>query len=203
MLETNKFSVINIRRYLNSDNPKLGESRLLQVLSGFSCPKNPDVERFLKKSSIEFTKKNQSVAYLVFDVSSMELVGYFTIALKPLTVRGETVSNTVKKKLMRVSELDEQSQTYTMSAYLIAQLGKNFKNGAEKKITGEELLELAWDIVEKMQYMGGGMVTFLEAENSERLLSFYQANRFQTFDTRQTATDSEEPHELVQLLRLL
>ena len=203
MLETNKFSVINIRRYLNSDNPKLGESRLLQVLSGFSCPKNPDVERFLKKSSIEFTKKNQSVTYLVFDVSSMELVGYFTIALKPLTVRGETVSNTVKKNLMRVSELDEQSQTYTMSAYLIAQLGKNFKNGAEKKITGEELLELAWDIVEKMQYMGGGMVTFLEAENSERLLSFYQANRFQTFDTRQTATDSEEPHELVQLLRLL
>ena len=203
MLETNKFSVINIRRYLNSDNPKLGESRLLQVLSGFSCPKNPDVERFLKKSSIEFTKKNQSVTYLVFDVSSMELVGYFTIALKPLTVRGETVSNTVKKKLMRVSELDEQSQTYTMSAYLIAQLGKNFKNGAEKKITGEELLELAWDIVEKMQYMGGGMVTFLEAENSERLLSFYQANRFQTFDTRQTATDSEEPHELVQLLRML
>ena len=203
MLETNKFSVINIRRYLNSDNPKLGESRLLQVLSGFSCPKNPDVERFLKKSSIEFTKKNQSVTYLVFDVSSMELVGYFTIALKPLTVRGETVSNTVKKKLMRVSELDEQSQTYTLSPYAIAQLGKNFKNGAEKKITGEELLELAWDIVEKMQYMGGGMVTFLEAENSERLLSFYQANRFQTFDTRQTATDSEEPHELVQLLRLL
>ena len=184
MLETNKFSVINIRRYLNSDNPKLGESRLLQVLSGFSCPKNPDVERFLQKSSIEFTKKNQSVTYLVFDVSSMELVGYFTIALKPLTVRGETVSNTVKKKLMRVSELDEQSQTYTMSAYLIAQLGKNFKNGAEKKITGEELLELAWDIVEKMQYMGGGMVTFLEAENSERLLSFYQANRCQTFATR-------------------
>ena len=203
MLEKNRFSVINIWRYLNSDNPKLGESRLLQVLSGFSCPKNPDVERFLKKSSIEFTKKNQSVTYLVFDVSSMELVGYFTIALKPLTVRGETVSNTVKKKLMRVSELDEQSQTYTMSAYLIAQLGKNFKNGAEKKITGEELLELAWDIVEKMQYMGGGMVTFLEAENSERLLSFYQANRFQTFDTRQTATDSEETHELVQLLRLL
>ena len=62
---------------------------------------------------------------------------------------------------------------------------------------------LVWDIVEKIQYMGGGMVTFLEAENSERLLSFYQANRFQTFGTRQTATDSEEPYELVQLLRLL
>ncbi len=29
MLETNKYSVVNIRRYLNSDNPKLGEDRLL------------------------------------------------------------------------------------------------------------------------------------------------------------------------------
>ncbi len=29
MLETNKYSVINIRRYLNSENPKLGENRLL------------------------------------------------------------------------------------------------------------------------------------------------------------------------------
>ena len=203
MLETNRYSVINIRRYLNSDNPQLGESRLLQVLSGFSCLRNPDVERFLKKSSVEFTKKNQSVTYLVFDISSMVLVGYFTLALKPLTVRGETVSNTVKKKLLRVSEWDEKSDTYTMSAYLIAQLGKNFTNGADKKITGEELLALAWDKIKEIQYLGGGVVTFLEAENEEKLLSFYRDNRFSQFDTRQTASDTDEAHELVQLLRLL
>ena len=203
MLETNRYSVINIRRYLNSDNPKLGESRLLQVLSGFSCPRNPDVERFLKKSSVEFTKKNQSVTYLIFDINSMVLVGYFTLALKPLTVRGETVSNTVKKKLLRVSEWDEKSDTYTMSAYLIAQLGKNFTNGADKKITGEELLALAWNKIKEIQYLGGGVVTFLEAENEEKLLSFYRDNRFSQFDTRQTASDTDEAHELVQLLRLL
>jgi len=203
MLETNRYLVINIRRYLNSDNPKLGESRLLQVLSGFSCLRNPDVERFLKKSSVEFTKKNQSVTYLVFDISSMVLAGYFTLALKPLTVRGETVSNTVKKKLLRVSEWDEKSDTYTMSAYLIAQLGKNFTNGADQKITGEELLALAWDKIKEIQYLGGGIVTFLEAENEEKLLSFYRYNRFSQFDTRQTASDMDEAHELVQLLRLL
>ncbi len=180
MLETNRYLVINIRRYLNSDNPKLGESRLLQVLPGFSCLRNPDVERFLKKSSVEFTKKNQSVTYLVFDISSMVLVGYFTLALKPLTVRGETVSNTVKKKLLRVSEWDEKSDTYTMSAYLIAQLGKNFTNGADKKITGEELLALAWDKIKEIQYLGGGVETFLEAENEEKLLSFYRDNRFRS-----------------------
>ena len=62
-----------------------------------------------------------------------------------MTVRGETVSNTVKRKLLRVSELDEKSDTYTMSAYLIAQIGKNYTDYADKQITGTELLELAWD----------------------------------------------------------
>ncbi len=203
MLEANRYSVINIRRFLNSDNPKLGESRLLQVLSSFSCPRNPDVEHFLKKNSAEFTKKNQSVTYLVFDADSMVLAGYFTLALKPLTIRGETVSNTVKRKLLRVSELDESSDTYTMSAYLIAQLGKNYANAAEKKITGEELLVLAWNKIKEMQYLGGGMVTFLETENKEKLLSFYRNNRFSQFDTRQTTSETYESHELVQLLRLL
>lgn len=200
---TDKYQVTNIREYLGNKNPRIGEERLIQILSDFSCPKNPDVERFLKQNSIEFTKKNQSVTYLVFSTEDFKLLGYFTIALKPLTVRGETVSNTTKKKLLRVSELDKKSDTYTMSAYLIAQLGKNYKDGRNSKITGKDLVELAWIVIEEMQYMGGGMVTFLEAENEEKLLSFYRGNRFSQFDTRQTASDTDSPHELIQLLRLL
>lgn len=90
-----------------------------------------------------------------------------------------------------------------MSAYLIAQLGKNFTNGANKKITGEELLEAAWNKVEEIQYLAGGIVTFLEANDEERLLDFYRENRFQKFDTRETVSGEAETHELVQLLRLL
>ena len=201
---SDKFFYINIRDYLalGNDN-EAGEPMLNRVLSGFSCPKNPDVERFLKKSAVEFAKKNQSVTYLVFSVESKELLGYFTLAIKPLTVRGETVSNTTKRKLLRISEQDEKSDTYTMSAYLIAQLGKNYAGGRNKKITGKELVELAWTVIEDVQYMLGGMVTFLEAENEEKLLSFYRDNRFSQFDTRQTTSSEDEPHELVQLLRLL
>lgn len=70
-------------------------------------------------------------------------------------------------------------------------------------ITGAELLGLAWDKIKATQYMFGGVVTFLEAENEEKLLSFYRNNRFSQFDTRQTTSDIEESHELVQLLRLL
>ena len=201
---TDKFFAINIRKYLAlGDDQEAGEPALVELLSGFSCPKNPDVERFLKNSAIEFTKKNQSVTYLVFSKDNGEMLGYFTLALKPLTIRGETVSKTTKRKLLRISELDENSDTYTMSAYLIAQLGKNYTGGRDKEIAGNTLIELAWMMIEKAQYMFGGMVTFLEAENEEKLLSFYRGNRFLQFDTRQTTSDTEESHELGQLLRLI
>ena len=198
------FFYINIRDYLAlGTDDEAGEPELVRTISEFSCPQNPDVERFLKNSAVEFTKKSQSVTYLVFSVESKELLGYFTLALKPLSVRGQTISNTMKRKLLRISELDESSDTYTMSAYLIAQLGKNYTNGINHKITGKELVELAWTVIEDAQYMLGGIVTFLEAENEEKLLSFYRDNRFSQFDTRQTTSDTDEPHELVQLLRLL
>ncbi len=190
MPENDKFFSVNIREYLALGNDEeAGGPALLELLSGFSCPKNPDVERFLKKSAIEFTKKNQSVTYLVVSTEDVQLLGYFTLALKLLTVRGETVSNTMKRKLLRISELDEKSDTYTMSAYLVAQLGKNFSEGEGKEITGEELLKLAWDKIKEIQYLGGGMVTFLEAKNEEKLLSFYRGNHFSQFDTRQ-------PHQI-------
>ena len=199
-----KFFSVNIREYLALGNDEeAGEPALVELLSGFSSPKNKDVERFLKKSAIEFTKKNQSVTYLVVSAEDVRLLGYFTLALKPLTVRGETVSNTMKRKLLRISELDEKSDTYTMSAYLIAQLGKNFSESGGTEITGAELLKLAWDKIKEIQYLGGGVVTFLEAENEEKLLSFYRDTRFSQFDTRQTISDTDESHELIQLLRLL
>lgn len=204
MKTSDKFMFVNIREYLaQGDNEKVGDPKLLRIISGFSCPKNPDVEYFLKNNSIEFTKKNQSVTYLVLSMDNGELLGYFTIALKPLTVRDETVSNTVKRKIKRISEFDEQTKSYTMSSYLIAQIGKNYTSKANMHITGSELLELAWSVIEEMQYMGGGMVVFLEADNKKNLLSFYQNNKFRQFDTRLTASSLKNPHELIQLLRLL
>ena len=172
MQEVSKYTVFNIREYLNGNNEELGEDDLRQVLSEFSCEKNPDVERFAKEQSIEFAKKQQSVTYLVFSTEDAELVGYFAITIKPITVNVESFSNTIKKKLARVSELNEQNHTYNMAAYLIAQLGKNYNNGANDRITGEELLGLA-------------------------------IKQLQQFDSRLSESASHEPHELIQLLKIL
>lgn len=203
MQEESKYTVFNIREYLNNQNEELGEDDLIQLLSEFSCEKNPDVEKFVKEQSIEFAKKQQSVTYLVFSTEDAELVGYFAITIKPIAVNAEPFSNTVKKKIARVSELNELNHTYNLAAYLIAQLGKNFSNGANNRITGEELLGLAIKQIQQLQYLAGGMVMFLETINEEKLLSFYKNKGFQEFDSRLSEAAGREPHELIQLLKIL
>ena len=202
MQPANNFIVLNIREYLENEDKRLGEDTLVQLLSEFSCPLNPDVERFLKQQAIEFAKKHQAVTYIVLSLEDAELLGYFSITIKPLVVKAEPFSNTVKRKLARFSEIDKNEQTYNLAAYLIAQLGKNFSDKAKGRITGQELLEAAIRQTQLLQYQAGGMVAFVEADNKEKLLSFYENYGLKRFDSRQTAS-SEEQHELVQLLRLI
>ena len=200
----NDVTVFNIREYLSSDDKILGEEQLQKVLSEFLCSKNTDVERFLKEQSIDFTKKNQSVTYLVFSNEDAELVGYFTLTIKPISVNSDAFSNTMNRKIARVSELDETTGTYTLSAYLIAQLGKNFANNANERITGEQLLQAAVETIKELQYMAGGMVVFLEAEDNEKLIHFYEyKNGFKRFSVRQAESKDGDNHELIQMLKVL
>lgn len=202
MQPANDFIVLNIREYLANEDKKLGEDKLMQLLSEFSCPLNMDVERFLKQQAIEFTKKHQAVTYLVLSLEDAELLGYFSITIKPLVVKAEPFSNTARRKLARFSEIDKGEQTYNLAAYLIAQLGKNFSDRVSGRITGQELLEAAIRQTQILQYQVGGMVVFVETDNKEKLLSFYENYGFKRFDTRQTVSGKAESHELIQLLRL-
>lgn len=83
------------------------------------------------------------MTYLVFSNEDLSLVGYFSITIKPIEIYGERFSNMVKRKLNRVAKCDEETGEYLLSAYLIAQLGKNFTNNLNLQITGTELLDLA------------------------------------------------------------
>lgn len=100
--------------------------------------------------------------------------------------------------------MDEANGTYTLSAYLIAQLGKNFTNGANERITGEQILQAAVDTIKELQYMAGGMVVFLEAENEEKLIRFYEdKNGFKRFATKERKEGTAHAHTLIQFLKVL
>lgn len=199
-----KYFSINIRAYLDKNSPVyIGEKKLYKILSDFSCPKNPDVEYFLLHNAVEFTKKDQSVTYLVFDTENTSLVGYFSLAVKPISVRASAISKTMARKLSRVSVLDNETQSYITSAYLIAQLGKNYSISKEKQISGNILLAAALEIISTMKYALGGVMEFLECEDNEFLLRFYTKNRFKLFDKRIATSQDGKQHTLHQLLKFI
>ena len=86
---------------------------------------------------------------------------------------------------------------------MIAQLGKNFTTQLNERISGEELLDMAWTVVKELQYAAGGVVSFLEADRKEKLLDFYYRNGFREFDVKMIVDSEGNSHELVQLLRLM
>lgn len=200
-----QYFTVNIRAYLDKDKPTyIGEDSLYELLSDFSCPNNPDVEYFLLHNAIEFTKKDQSVTYLVFNAEDAAIVGYFALAVKPISVNAANISKTMAKKLARVSILDENTSSYTTAAYLIAQLGKNYSLPREKRIDGSVLLDFALETISEMKYSIGGVMEFLECEDNQFLMDFYTRNKFKLFDARTTVpTHGENPHQLNQLLKFI
>lgn len=200
-----QFVCFNIRDFLNSEEfDGIGENDLERILSDFSSPLNSDVEFFLKRNAVEFTKKNQSVTYLVFSLEDMCLVGYFSITMKPVTVNTKGMSNSVKRKLSRLSHFDQCTDSYTVSAYLIAQLGRNYSGEVKYPITGRMLMNFAVDTLHDIQRQLGGLMVYLECEEKEPLLKFYQEqNGFRLFGERLTEGREGESHKLLQLLNFL
>lgn len=200
------FDCVNLKNYLVSETAVSGgENDIEKLLSTFSCPKNPDVETFLRKNAINFTKKNQSITYLVFSKEDTELVGYFSLTVKPVTIQTEGMSNTVRRKMDRLSHFDKAVGGYTIAAYLIAQLGKNYDAALRHSISGNMLLDMAIEVLQEIQYDLGGLIVYLECEDREALLQFYQEkNGFRRFGERITENPEEtEPHRLIQLMNFL
>ena len=198
---------VNLKDMINEDY--LGESATKSVLSSFSCPLNPDVEHFLKHSAIEFTKQSIASTYLIMASYKQDYVlcGYFTLANKVFCIDRDSLPNRRwKHRMSKFGQFDKTIERYIISAPLIGQLGKNYANDYNRLITGDELLKLALDKVKAMQYIVGGKIVYLECEQKQKLMEFYESNGFVNFGLRtldRDETDKLSGEALVQMLRYM
>lgn len=132
-----QFDTINILDMLGA----IGEAELQQCLSDFSCPINPEIEQFVVNNAIEFAKKKLAVTYFVVNENG-KIVAVFTLAHKAVEIGSANLSNSKRKKISRYAILDSESDNYTVSAFLIAQFGKNYAVDEGKGINGNELMDL-------------------------------------------------------------
>ena len=183
---------------------KIGETDTTAVLSDFCCSMAPDVENFLRCKAIEFSKRGWAQSHLVFSEQYNALLGYFTLALKVITIPLANISKSTQKRIESFSTYDSVINSFCLPAPLIAQLGKNFHNDNNRLISGNDLLAIACDKVSSILNDMGGRFTYLECENKPSLIDFYKKNGFYEFNRRNLNINEKSLFSgqyLVQMLR--
>ena len=196
---TGRYHTLQIGSWADS----VGRENVANVFAEFDCSKNADIDGFLKNNAVDFARRQISVSHLVFDSATRACLGYFTLTHKPLSLEADKLSATVRRRIERFAKCRSGNdiRVYTLSAFLIAQIGKNFKIPETQRIPGKDLLALAMDELRLAQYEIGGQVVFLECEDGNRKLkAFYEKNAFVACGKR---TDDEDGITYLQMFRFL
>lgn len=186
MNPASNIQIMNILDVLEYD----GEEKLSDRLSTFSCPANMEIDNFLKVNALNFAKRKLSITYLIFDENDGQILGYFTLAHKAIEIKNENLSNTTRRKLSSHARLDSDTNSFTVSAFLLAQIGKNYGVDCGKRIMGNELIGHANDIMADIQHRIGGGIIYLDCEDKQHLKNFYiDKNHYKVFGERFSNSD--------------
>ncbi|MCD8295804.1 MAG: hypothetical protein LUE27_11290 [Clostridia bacterium] len=170
------------------------------ILKNFRCPKNLDVEAFIRHKAINFARKGIAATYLVFgkresssNESSTEKVtgfplGCFVLANKPIATPTETPDDEAEKIISRFSYDIDGNGTMAMASLLIAQFAKNdaLPDEIKAEFKGSELMKAALEHVRHIHKEEGGCTVYLECEDNPFLIDFYEGQGFFLFGERYT-----------------
>ena len=184
----NEYSTANILDMMDA----IGEDALTGILSTFACPINTEIETFVRKNAINFAKSKISITYLILNNATGEIISIFSLTHKPLEINGSNLSKTDKKRFGRFARVDEENGIYKVSAFLIAQFGKNYAVKQPEDWSGIRLMEKTFETLAEVQHQIGGGVVYLECEDKPQLLEFYQnsQNHFKVFDVRNSESEN-------------
>ena len=152
-----------------------GEDSCKEILSTFICSLNMDVDDFIHNNAINFAKQRIAITFLVFRETEKGnvLTGYYTLANKFVAVSADMLSTTLKKRISKFSQYDAVLDRYLISMPLIAQLGRNYSDIAQKyPISGNDLLDLACQNIQNVQHIivrRQGQLHFLAHRNAATL----------------------------------
>lgn len=177
-----------------------GEEVLKDVLSKFVSEKNSEIEEFIREKAIDFARQKLSITYLILNTDNGVILGYFTLTHKSVILSSDGLSRTFQKKLAKYSRLDKDSGNYVVSAFLLAQLGKNYAVKSDERISGKQMMRLVNDVLLDVQRRIGGGVIYLDCEDNPKLKDFYAGENFKEFADR---FSSEDDRKYIQFMRFL
>lgn len=87
---------------------------------------------FFHNKAIGSVQRHQTETFLVVD-NQNQINGFYSLTHKSLEVSAANLSKTYTKKIAMYSDYDESKKSYYISAFLIAQFGKNANISKLKK----------------------------------------------------------------------
>ncbi|CAM3284954.1 hypothetical protein FITA111629_14635 [Filibacter tadaridae] len=146
------------------------EAEIYQYLSSFQSEKNEDVQVFLHKKAIpNETRALTRTSLVVDDENDNEIIGYFTLLVKPFEIVDE-VSKESRRKL------SGDKNTDVFNSILIAQLGRS--DLYKGKVSGDAILEFALENCELAYDLVGLRIVCVEYGDVPYLNDFYLKNDF-------------------------
>lgn len=137
-----------------------------------------------------FDELSKARTYFLFDGDAaeenrLEIMAYFAVALQVLRLP-DNMSVRQTRSLDGFSGKLNGSKIKFLPVYLIGQLAKN--DSYNDKISGNEILEYAMQVIMRARIYAGGRVAMVEAKTSAKgLLQFYEKNGFaKIFDNEET-----------------
>lgn len=166
-------------------------------LSSFTCKKDKDIEEFLHTKAIKYEELSKARTYFVVDeeqlkhlikkkesgsvnLSELTMYGYFSIALKVLSV-SEQFTNNQRKNIDGLSAKIHGERISDFPCYLIGQLSRN-SSVSKSTISGEEIINHAFSIIKSAMINVGGRAIMIECRNNKKLIDFYSNNGFHLID---------------------
>lgn len=189
------FTVFNLGLLLKNYD----ESVVFQKMQEYACHKNSEIDTFFHDKAIDSVKRHQTATFLVVNKKN-QIHGFYSLTHKSLEVSNANLSKNYAKKISMYSDYDESKNSYYISAFLIAQFGKNTNLSKDSVISGSELMQIVLDHLRTVRDEIAGNLVYLECEDKKKLISFYKKNGFVRFGKRFSKSENTK---YIQLLRFL
>lgn len=175
-----------------------------KLLSSFVCERDEDIEYFLHERAIEFEQLNKTRTYIVLDETQMQnedisewiILGYFSLALKVLTVP-DNYSVRQRKNIDGLNGKIHGEIITDFPCYLLGQFARNDKVD-KTQLTGNALLDMALSVLSGAITAVGGRILMIECQNNISLIKSYKNKGFNL-----VSSVTDKNIKMVQMIRVI
>ena len=156
------------------------EKALNEAISSFRCIQDEDIETFLHDKAIDFSNRGWCSVYLLLNEDSfyageLKIEAYFTLSHKSMVADPANMSGSA------ITRYGGFKSAKTLDFVLIGQLGKYIDEEKRSEISGNDILDEAFDVIRQASELIPCKYALVECSDEAKVRAFYENYHFSFF----------------------